>query len=136
MKQIVVITGASAGIGRAAARAFAAGGADLALIARGEDGLEAAREEIEKMGRRCITIPADVANAEAIGEAAERTERELGPIDVWVNNAMASVFSPIKETPPDEFKRVTEVTYLGYVYGTLAALKHMLPRNRGVIVQV
>ena len=136
MKKIVVITGASAGIGRAAARTFAREGADLALIARGRDGLEAARKEIEQVGRRCVIIPADVANAEAVEQAAGQTERELGPIAVWVNNAMASVFSPVKETPTEEFKRVTEVTYLGYVYGTLAALKRMLPRDRGVIVQV
>jgi len=88
------------------------------------------------MGRRCIIIPLDVADASAMETAAEQTERELGPIDVWVNNAMVSVFSPVKETPPEEFKRVTDVTYLGYVYGTLAALKRMLPRDRGVIVQV
>lgn len=136
MKKTVVITGASAGIGRATARAFAKGGADLALIARGRDGLEAASNEIEQLGSRCVVISADVANAEALEAAASKIETELGPIDVWVNNAMASVFSPIKETPPEEFKRVTEVTYLGYVYGTLAALKRMLPRDRGVIVQV
>jgi short-subunit dehydrogenase len=136
MIKTVVITGASAGIGRAAARAFAQEGADLALIARGVDGLEATRREVEQLGRRCITISADVADAAAIEAAAERTELELGSIDVWVNNAMASVFSPVKQTPPEEFKRVTEVTYLGYVYGTLAALKRMLPRDHGVIVQV
>ncbi|HYG22491.1 MAG TPA: SDR family oxidoreductase [Verrucomicrobiae bacterium] len=136
MKRIVVITGASAGIGRATARAFAQDGADLALLARGTDGLDAAQKEVEAMGRRCIIIPLDVADASAMETAAEQTERELGPIDVWVNNAMVSVFSPVKETPPEEFKRVTDVTYLGYVYGTLAALKRMLPRDRGVIVQV
>lgn len=136
MNRVVVITGASAGIGRAAVRAFARDGADLALIARGVDGLEAAQKEVQATGRRCIVISADVADAAAMEAAAERAERELGPIAVWVNNAMVSVFSPVKETPPEEFKRVTDVTYLGYVYGTLAALKRMLPRDRGVIVQV
>ena len=134
--KVVVITGASAGIGRAAVRAFARDGADIALIARGIERLEEARREVESFGGRALVISADVADANAVEAAAERTEAELGPIDVWVNNAMASVFSPIKETPPEEFKRVTEVTYLGYVYGTLAALKRMLPRDRGVIVQV
>ena len=134
--KVVVITGGSAGIGRAAARAFARDGADVTLIARGMDRLRDAQREIEQLGRRALIVSADVADAAAIEQAAEQTEKELGPIDIWVNNAMASVFSPIKETTPEEFKRVTEVTYLGYVHGTLAALKRMSPRNRGVIVQV
>ncbi|HWF86845.1 MAG TPA: SDR family oxidoreductase [Vicinamibacterales bacterium] len=136
MKQIVVITGASAGLGRATARAFARRGADVGLLARGIDGLEAARREVEADGGRALVLPVDVANAEQVEGAAERVERELGPIDVWVNNAMVSVFSPVKELQADEVKRVTDVTYLGVVYGTLAALKWMLPRDRGTIVQV
>jgi len=132
---IVVVTGASAGLGRAVVRAFARQGADVGLIARGVDGLEAARSEVEADGGRAIVLPLDVADADAVDAAAERVERELGPIDVWVNNAMVSVLSPVKETPPSEIKRVTEVTYLGVVYGTLAALKRMLPRNHGAIVQ-
>jgi short-subunit dehydrogenase len=132
----VVITGASAGVGRAAACAFARRGDAVALVARGRAGLEGARQDVEALGGRAIVIPADVADAAQVESAAVQTERELGPIDVWVNNAMASVFSPVKEMTPDEFKRVTDVTYLGVVYGTLAALRRMLPRDRGAIVQV
>src|SRR5581483_160070 len=135
-KRIVVVTGASAGVGRATVRAFAREGADVGLIARGVEGLDGARREVEACGGRAIVLPTDVADAEQVDAAAERVERELGPIDVWVNNAMVSVFSPVKELEPDEVKRVTEVTYLGVVYGTLAALKRMLPRDRGAIVQV
>ena len=134
--QIVVVTGASAGLGRAIVRAFARNGAHIGLIARGRDRLEAARREVEAAGGRALVLPADVADADALEHAAEQTERELGPIDVWVNNAMTSVFSPIKEMTAAEFRRVTEVTYLGYVHGSLAALKRMRPRDRGVIVQV
>src|SRR6185369_1304102 len=111
-------------------------GADVALLARGVDGLEGGRREVEAHGRRALAIPTDVADAEAVEAAAERIERELGPIDVWVNNAMVSVFSPVKELTADDVRRVTHVTYLGVVYGTLAALKRMLPRDRGAIVQV
>jgi len=136
MKQIVVITGASAGVGRATARAFARKGADIGLLARGVDGLDAARREVEAEGGRAVVLPTDVADADQVEAAAERVERELGPIDVWVNNAMVSVFSPVKALQVDEVKRVTDVTYLGVVYGTLAALKRMLPRDRGAIVQV
>src|SRR5205814_626329 len=132
---IVVVTGASAGLGRAVVRAYARQGADVGLIARGVDGLEAARCEVEADGGRAIVLPLDVADADAVDAAAERVERELGPMDVWVNNAMVSVLSPVTETPPSEIKRVTEVTYLGVVYGTLAAMKRMLPRNHGAIVQ-
>ena len=134
--EVVVITGASAGVGRAAARKFARHGARIGLLARGVDGLKAAQREVQKLGSEALIIPTDVANAEQVEAAAEKVETELGPIDIWVNNAMTSVFSPIKQMTAAEFQRVTEVTYLGYVYGTLAALKRMLPRNRGVIVQV
>ena len=134
--EVVVITGASAGVGRSAARKFARHGARIGLLARGVDGLKAAQREVQKLGSEALIIPTDVANAEQVEAAAEKVETELGPIDIWVNNAMTSVFSPIKKMMAEEFRRVTEVTYLGYVYGTLAALKRMLPRNRGVIVQV
>jgi NAD(P)-dependent dehydrogenase (short-subunit alcohol dehydrogenase family) len=135
-KPIVVITGASAGVGRATVRAFARQGADIGLLARGIEGLEAARREVEAAGGRAIIVPTDVAHAGQVEAAAERVERELGPIDVWVNNAMVSVFSPVRELTAADIHRVTEVTYLGVVYGTLAALKRMLPRDRGVILQV
>ena len=133
---VVAITGASAGLGRAIARELARRGADVGLIARGADGLEGARREIEAMGRRALPVQADVADARAVEAACAAIEDGLGPIDVWVNNAMASVFSPVAAMTPDEYKRVTEVTYLGYVYGTLAALARMTARDRGVIVQV
>src|ERR687886_2390597 len=134
--EVVVITGASAGVGRATARAFAREGAQIGLLARGRDGLEGARRDVEESGGRALVLPADVSDADAVESAAETVEREFGPIDVWINNAMVSVFSPVKEMRPEEYRRVTEVTYLGYVYGTLAALKRMLPRDRGVIIQV
>jgi NAD(P)-dependent dehydrogenase (short-subunit alcohol dehydrogenase family) len=134
--QVVVVTGASAGLGRAIVRAFANEGAYIGLLARGRDGLEGARRDVEALGGKALVLPADVADAKAIEEAAETVEREFGPIDVWINNAMVSVFSPVKKMTPEEYKRVTEVTFLGVVYGTLAALKRMLPRDRGVIVQV
>jgi NAD(P)-dependent dehydrogenase (short-subunit alcohol dehydrogenase family) len=134
--EVVVVTGASAGVGRATVRKFAKHGARIALLARGVDGLNAAQREVEKLGSEALMIPTDVADAEQVEKAAAQIETELGKIDIWVNNAMTSVFSPIKKMTPEEFRRVTEVTYLGYVYGTLAALKRMLPRNRGVIVQV
>lgn len=136
MPQTIVVTGASAGVGRATVRRFAERGARIGLIARGRDRLEATRREVEALGGRALVLPADVADADAIEHAALRVEAELGPIDVWVNNAMASVFSPVKEMTADEFRRVTAVTYLGYVYGTLSALRRMLPRDRGMIVQV
>ena len=135
-RRIVVVTGASAGVGRAVVRAFAEQGADLALIARGRAGLDAARQEAEAAGSRVLVIPLDIADSEAVEAEAAQVESELGPIDVWVNNAMTSVFSPVKETTADEFRRVTEVTYLGYVHGTLSALRRMLPRDQGTIVQV
>jgi len=135
-REVVVITGASAGVGRATVREFARQGAWIGLIARGKDGLEGARREVEAAGGRALVLPVDVADAAQMEAAAQQVEDKLGPIDIWVNNAMASVFSPIKEMTAEEFKRVTEVTYLGYVYGTLAALKRMLRRDRGTIVHV
>ncbi len=133
---VVVVTGASAGVGRATARAFAREGYDLGLFARGADGLEGARRECEALGRRASVYVGDVSDAGAVERAADQFETELGPITIWVNNAMVSVLGPVKEITPEEFRRVTEVTYLGYVHGTLAALKRMLPRNEGVILQV
>jgi short-subunit dehydrogenase len=134
--EVVVITGASAGVGRATARAFAERGAHVGLIARNREALEAAQREVEACGGKALVCVADVADAHAIDAAADAIEQQLGPIEVWVNNAMVTIMSPISALQPDEVKRVTEVTYLGTVYGTLAALKHMRPRNRGVIVQV
>jgi short-subunit dehydrogenase len=134
--EVVVITGASAGVGRATVRAFAKRGAHIGLIARGNDGLEGAKRDVEQAGGRAIVLPVDVADADAVEAAASQVEEQFGPIDIWVNDAMTSVFSPFKEMTAAEFKRVTEVTYLGYVYGTMSALKRMLPRNRGSIVQV
>ena len=134
--QVVVVTGASAGLGRAVVRAFAREGAHIGLLARGRDGLEAAAREVESLGGRALALPLDVANPDEVDQAAETIEREFGPIDIWINNAMVSVFSPVREMTAEDYKRVTDVNYLGYVYGTLAALKRMLPRDRGVIVQV
>ncbi len=133
---VVVITGASAGVGRAAACAFAQRGCRIGLLARGHEGLEAARREVEERGGAALAIPTDVADFAQVEKAAEQVERTLGPIDVWVNNAMTTVFAPVWEISPEEFRRVTEVTYLGYVHGTMAALKRMRPRKRGTIVQV
>lgn len=134
--ETIVITGASAGVGRATVREFARRGANIGLLARGKQGLESARDEVEQLGGRAIAIPTDVSNSDEIEAAAERVEKEYGPIDVWINNAMCSVFSPAIEMDAADYKRVTEVTYLGYVYGTLAALKRMIMRNHGIIVQV
>ena len=136
MAEVVVITGSSAGVGRATARAFGARGAWVGLLARGRDGLEAAAREVEQAGGRALAIPTDMADPEAVEAAAAEVERQLGPIDVWVNCAMATIFSPFDRISPDEYRRATEVTYLGFVYGTMAALKRMRPRNRGTIVQV
>jgi NAD(P)-dependent dehydrogenase (short-subunit alcohol dehydrogenase family) len=134
--EVVVITGASAGVGRAVARAFGRRRAKVGLIARGRDGLEAAKREIEAAGGEAIVLPLDVADHDAVERAAAEVERAFGPIDIWINNAMLSVFSPIMETTPDEYRRVTDVTYLGTVWGTQAALRRMKPRDRGAIVQV
>jgi len=136
MTQTVVITGASAGIGRATARLFGRRGANVALVARGEAGLEGAARDVEAAGGKALPIPADVADFDAVQRAADQAESEFGPIDVWVNVAFTSVFAPFTEIKPEEFKRVTEVSYLGFVYGTKVALGTMLPRDRGTIVQV
>jgi NAD(P)-dependent dehydrogenase (short-subunit alcohol dehydrogenase family) len=133
---VVVVTGASAGVGRAIACEFAAHGAAVALLARGRDGLAGAQRDVERLGGRALPIQIDVSDDEQVERAAETTESELGPIDVWINNAMVSVLSPALKMTAVEYRRVTNVTYLGYVYGTLAALRRMMPRDRGVIVQI
>lgn len=134
--RVVVVTGASAGVGRATIRAFASEGARVGLIARDTEGLHVAAREANELGGKGLAVPADVADADQVEAAAARIENELGPIDVWINNAMTTVFAPVSETPPSEFKRATEVTYLGTVYGTMAALRRMLPRNAGRVIQV
>ena len=136
MSEVVVVTGASAGVGRAVVREFAKRKSTIGLIARGVERLEAARREVEEAGGRALVLPMDVADPDAVEYAAGRVENELGPIDIWVNNAMTTVFAPFTEVTPAEFKRATEVTYLGFVYGTMAALKRMRTRNKGTIVQV
>ena len=135
-ERVVVVTGASAGVGRATIRAFAREGARVGLIARDTEGLHAATSEVDQLGGKGLAAPADVADADQVESAAARIESELGPIDVWVNNAMTTVFARAADITAAEFKRVTEVTYLGAVYGTLAALRRMLPRNAGKIIQV
>ena len=134
--QTVVVTGASAGIGRATARLFGQRGARVALIARGQAGLDGAARDVEEAGGTALTISADVADYDQVVAAARKVEEQLGPIDVWVNVAFTSVFSPFREIAAEEFRRVTEVSYLGFVYGTMAALAVMRPRGRGTIVQV
>jgi NAD(P)-dependent dehydrogenase (short-subunit alcohol dehydrogenase family) len=133
---VVVITGASAGLGRAIAHAFAKKGAKLGLLARNPKALNAAKRECDALGGMAITIPTDVSDAEAVERAASRVEAEIGPIDIWVNDAMVSVFSPVKEMEASDYRRVTEVLYLGFVHGTLSALRRMLPRDRGTIIQI
>jgi NAD(P)-dependent dehydrogenase (short-subunit alcohol dehydrogenase family) len=135
-EQVVVVTGATAGLGRAVARQFASGGARVALLARGLDGLEATASELSGAGAKVLALPVDVADFDGMREAAQRIEHELGAIDVWVNNAMTSVFAPFVDIDMVDFERATAVDYLGFVYGTKVALEHMLPRDRGVIVQV
>ncbi|HEY4002247.1 MAG TPA: SDR family oxidoreductase [Candidatus Xenobia bacterium] len=135
-RRVVVVTGASAGVGRAIARAFGRQQAAIGLLARGTDGLDACAAEIEALGGEALPLMVDVAHADAVQQAADRIEERLGPIDIWVNNAMVSVFSPFVRMTPEEFRRVTEVTYLGTVYGTMAALKGMRQRDHGTIVQI
>jgi len=134
--RVIVVTGAAAGVGRAIAREFGKEKARVALIARDKESLLAAEYEIEELGGQALPLVLDVANAEAVENAASQIESTFGPIDVWINDAMVSVFSPVSEMLPQEYKRVTEVTYLGYVYGTLSALKRMKQRNRGIIIQI
>jgi short-subunit dehydrogenase len=134
--RVVVVTGASAGVGRATVRAFAREGAHVGLIARDTEGLHVAAREVGEMGGKGLAVPTDVADATQVEAAAARIEQELGPIDVWVNNAMTTIFGRVSDVMPEEFKRATEVTYLGTVYGTMAALKRMLVRNSGSIIQV
>lgn len=127
--EVVVITGASAGVGRATALAFAKQGAHIGLVARGRERLQAAQREAQALGGHALVFPADVSHADQMEAAADAVEKELGPSDIWVNKAMTSVLSPFYELSPDEFERVTQVTYLGYVYGTMAALRRMRPRD-------
>ncbi len=134
--RIAVVTGASAGIGRATAVAFADAGFDVALIARGQVGLAAAAAEVEQRGRRALTVAVNVADHTQVFQAAARIEDELGPVDVWVNDAMTTSFAPAWDVAPDDFRRAVEVTFLGQAWGTLAALEHMRPRDRGAIVNV
>jgi NAD(P)-dependent dehydrogenase (short-subunit alcohol dehydrogenase family) len=136
MSRIIVITGATSGVGRATAARFGRHGDLVAVLARGEAGLAATVAEIEQLGGRAIAISTDVADADQVEAAAERVERELGPIDVWINNAMTTAVAPVHEMQPDEFKRITDVCYHGFVFGTQAALRRMRPRNRGTIIQV
>ncbi|HEX5411836.1 MAG TPA: SDR family oxidoreductase [Terriglobia bacterium] len=134
--EIVVVTGASAGVGRAAVEEFAKAGAWIGLLARGREGLEGAARDVESAGGRALIVPTDVADPQQVEAAAQAVEEKLGPIDIWVNDAMTTIFAPFKQITPEEYKRATEVTYLGVVYGTMAALKRMLARDRGTIVQV
>jgi NAD(P)-dependent dehydrogenase (short-subunit alcohol dehydrogenase family) len=135
-REVVVVTGASGGVGRAVAHAFAKRGARIGLVARGKPGLEDARREVESLGGAALVLPADVADHAQVEAAAVAVEQRFGPIDVWVNDAMATVFAPFLQVEPEEFERATEVTYLGTVYGTMAALSRMVPRNHGTVVQV
>ena len=134
--ETVVITGAAAGVGRATARAFGKRGARVGLLARGVDDLNAAAAEIEAAGGKALVLPTDVADPDAVEAAAAAVERQFGPIDIWINCAMATIFAQVWQIAPEEFRRATEVSYLGFVYGTMAALRRMRPRNRGTIVQV
>jgi NAD(P)-dependent dehydrogenase (short-subunit alcohol dehydrogenase family) len=135
-RKIAVLTGASAGVGRATARELARRGFDVALLARGSGGLAGATADVEEEGGRALAIPTDVAHFDDVSEAAERVESEFGPIDVWVNDAMTTVFSPVWEVEPEDFRRAVEVTFLGQVWGTTAALARMRPRDRGTVVNV
>ena len=134
--EVVVVTGATAGVGRATVRRFAREGARIGLLARGPDGLDATKSEVEVLGGQALAIPTDVADADQVESAAAQVEEAFGPIDIWINNAMTSVFAEFLDIEPDEYRRVTEVVYLGNVWGTMSALRRMLPRNRGSIVLV
>lgn len=134
--KVIAVTGASAGVGRATVERFARTGARIGLIARGKDRLEQAAAEVERLGGQALVLPLDVVDEDAVDDAAAQIENSFGPIDVWVNNAMATTFARVTDITPEEFRRATEVTYLGYVWGTLAALRRMVPRDRGTIVQV
>jgi NAD(P)-dependent dehydrogenase (short-subunit alcohol dehydrogenase family) len=134
--QVVVVTGASSGVGRAIARAFGQRKAKVALIARGREALEHCREEIERDGGEALVLPLDVSDPQAVDAAADRAAARFGRIDTWVNVAFVSVFSPVSQMRPEEYRRVIEVNYLGYVHGTQAALRHMRPRNQGMILQI
>ena len=132
----VAITGASAGVGRAAAHRYARAGGRIGLIARDKDALDAVKDEVERLGGSAFVAAADVANADQVFAAADAIAEHFGSIDVWINDAMVTVFSPVWDLTPEEFRRVTDVTYLGVVHGTMAALRHMRPRNSGTIIQV
>lgn len=135
-KTVVVITGASGGVGRATARLLGERGAKVVLLARGREGLEGAKREVESRGGQALVVPTDVSNFEQVRAAADAAEHEFGPIDLWINNAMVSMYSPFLKMDPDEFRHIVEVTFLGNVYGTNCALQRMMARDRGVIVQV
>jgi NAD(P)-dependent dehydrogenase (short-subunit alcohol dehydrogenase family) len=134
--EVVVVTGATSGVGRAVVERFARDGARIALLARGRDGLDATAKEVERLGGAALPLPTDVADPDAVEAAAAATEEALGEIDIWINDAMTTVFAFFEDIEPDEFRRATEVTYLGAVWGTRSALKRMQPRDRGTIVQV
>jgi NAD(P)-dependent dehydrogenase (short-subunit alcohol dehydrogenase family) len=135
-RQVVAVTGASGGVGRAVAHAFARRGARVGLLARGEPGLQAAAREVQELGGEALVLPTDVADADAVEAAAARVEERFGPLDVWVNDAMATIFAPFTEVSAEEYARATQVTYLGTVHGTMAALRRMKPRDHGTVVQV
>jgi short-subunit dehydrogenase len=135
-KTVAVVTGASGGVGRATVRRLGDRGAKVVLLARGKDGLEGAKQDVEARGGKALVVPTDVSNFEEVNAAADAAEREFGPIDLWINNAMVSMYSPFIKMTPEEFKHIVDVTFMGNVYGTHCALERMMPRDRGVIIQV